>query len=630
MNKMKKKLPCFALGTRKAGSLGYQPSQEIGTMPYSSVAGENIQPETTAMNRNVMPGTLNKLQQHLTPAMSMYQSMITPTQAAAENLLRTQTATQLGRQMMSMPGLTGTGAMLQQQAANGAFNTTKAGLSTAGKVAGVAGLAYGAYDIGNQIAHAGDIRSTQQMRNTVSTDTYYTPEGNPYIQKGSLDVNAERDYERANKKSKQANLIGSGIGFGATAGSFIPGIGTLAGMGIGAGIGALVTGVADLLGFGDNEEEHERQMARLNDSLGMENRQNYSAAMDKDIRNGFHAALGKQPNAKVSNGEFIGNFNEGWAGRVPGRKNNNDTVNTFLKPSDFVISNKFGLSDYAAATGDYAGALSMQDILMNGNSNNYKCGKLPKFANGTMDYVLATLPHFGQYLAGLSSYNRAKYADTNIPVAPTESPLSAAAASSMIGDQERIEPYLRRSDRKFAQAAYNNSRNVGLGYGGRAIASNALFRQKLDADNELALKINESNRAQRNQGRNKFYELGMALTNLGYDQTWKRAALAQQANAAKENWMTQEVKNQVMAGINGAADLLRLKQFNQSRDYYDRMLGLYGQQVDTDRIKALGDWYWNPTSVIKDRVIDDPYGVQQQGRLGEAARKSYNYLTHMV
>ena len=120
----------------------------------------------------------------------------------------------------------------------------------------------------------------------------------------------------------------------------------------------------------------------------------------------------------------------------------------------------------------------------------------------------------------------------------------------------------------------------------------------------------------------------MALTNLGYDQTWKRAALAQQANAAKENWMTQEVKNQVMAGINGAADLLRLKQFNQSRDYYDRMLGLYGQQVDTDRIKALGDWYWNPTSVIKDRVIDDPYGVQQQGRLGEAARKQYYYLTH--
>lgn len=588
MNKIKKKLPCFALGTRKAGSLGYQPSQEIGTMPYSSVAGENIQPEATAMNRNVIPGTLNKLQQHLTPAMSMYQSMITPAQAAAENLLRTQTATQLGRQMMSMPGLTGTGAMLQQQAANGAFNTTKAGLSTAGKVAGAAGLAYGAYDIGNQIAHAGDIRSAQQMRNTVSTDTYYTPEGNSYMQKGSLDVNAERDYERANKKSKQANLIGSGIGFGATAGSFIPGIGTLAGMGIGAGLGALATGIASLLGFGDNEEEHEKQMARLSDSLGMENRQNYSSAIDKDISNGFHAALGKQPNARVSNGELIGNFNEGWAGRVPGRKNNNDTVKTFLKPSDFVISNKFGLSDYAAATGDYAGALSMQDILMNGNSN-YKNGKLPKFANGTMDYVLTTLPHFGQYLAGLSSYNRAKYADTNIPVAPTESPLSAAAASAMIGDQERIEPYLRRSNRKFAQAAYNNSRNVGLGYGGRAIASNALFRQKLDADNELALKINESNRAQRNQGRNKFYELGMALTNLGYDQTWKRAALAQQANAAKENWMTQEIKNQVMAGINGASDLLKLKQFNQSMGIKNNMLGIYQQQANNDQLRWINE-----------------------------------------
>ena len=627
MNKMKKKLPCFALGTRKAGSLGYQPSQEIGTMPYNSVAGENIQPETTAMNRNVIPGTLNKLQQHLTPAMSMYQSMITPAQAAAENLLRTQTATQLGRQMMSMPGLTGTGAMLQQQAANGAFNTTKAGLSTAGKVAGGVGLLYSAYDIGNQLGHMNDIRSTQQMRNTLSTDTYYTPGGNSYIQYGQLNRSAEREYEDANRRQKQNNLAGSTAGAGGTAGMLIGGP---LGLGIGTAAGWLVGKALGWFGLGDNEAENERLMTRLDDSTSMQNRQNRASAIDKDISNGFHAALGKQPNARVSNGELIGNFNEGWAGRVPGRKNNNDTVKTFLKPSDFVISNKFGLSDYAAATGDYAGALSMQDILMNGNSNNYKCGKLPKFANGTMDYVLATLPHFGQYLAGLSSYNRAKYADTNIPVAPTESPLSAAAASSMIGDQERIEPYLRRSDRKFAQAAYNNSRNVGLGYGGRAIASNALFRQKLDADNELALKINESNRAQRNQGRNKFYELGMALTNLGYDQTWKRAALAQQANAAKENWMTQEIKNQVMAGINGAADLLRLKQFNQSRDYYDRMLDLYGQQVATDRIKALSDWYWNPTSVIKDRVTDDPYGVWQQGRLGEAARKSYYYLTHKV
>jgi hypothetical protein len=51
--------------------------------------------------------------------------------------------------MMSMPGLTGAGAMLQQQAANGAFNTTKAGLSTAGKVTGGVGLLYSAYDIGN-------------------------------------------------------------------------------------------------------------------------------------------------------------------------------------------------------------------------------------------------------------------------------------------------------------------------------------------------------------------------------------------------------------------------------------------------------------------------------------------------
>jgi len=61
----------------------------------------------------------------------------------------------------------------------------------------------------------------------------------------------------------------------------------------------------------------------------------------------------------------IGNFEDGYVSRVPGKKNNKDTKLANLKSDDFVISNKYGLSDYAAETGDYVGALNMQDILMN-------------------------------------------------------------------------------------------------------------------------------------------------------------------------------------------------------------------------------------------------------------------------
>jgi len=52
--------------------------------------------------------------------------------------------------------------------------------------------------------------------------------------------------------------------------------------------------------------------------------------------------------AWVSNGEVIGNLKDGYAVRVPGRKNNKDTKLAALSDGDFVLSNKYGISDYAA------------------------------------------------------------------------------------------------------------------------------------------------------------------------------------------------------------------------------------------------------------------------------------------
>ena len=114
-------------------------------------------------------------------------------------------------------------------------------------------------------------------------------------------------------------------------------------------------------------------MIDTTNTLAMENKQRRSAAESDDVKQAFYgrAANGKQPvwspeglvdrkaTARVSNGELIGNFEDGYVSRVPGKKNNKDTKLANLKDSDFVISNKYGLSDYAAATGDYEGALNM-------------------------------------------------------------------------------------------------------------------------------------------------------------------------------------------------------------------------------------------------------------------------------
>ena len=76
-----------------------------------------------------------------------------------------------------------------------------------------------------------------------------------------------------------------------------------------------------------------------------------------------------KPNAMVSNGEIVGHMAPDGtvldAVRVGRGKDNKDTIPVRLKdgmePSDssFVITNKHGISDYVAATGDVAGGLKM-------------------------------------------------------------------------------------------------------------------------------------------------------------------------------------------------------------------------------------------------------------------------------
>jgi hypothetical protein len=180
-------------------------------------------------------------------------------------------------------------------------------------------------------------------------------------------------YAAAEKRAKKTGLALDAMGFGA-------GVGSIAGGWLGAGIGAagglLVGGLADLSGFGDNDEEYEEMINRQNDVFAMQDKQSESLAKNKDVKTAFYsgeasAADGKRPvwtpsglmnkkaTARVSNGELIGNFADGTVTRVAGKKNNKDTKLAALKNSDFVITNKFGLSDYAAATGDYEGALNM-------------------------------------------------------------------------------------------------------------------------------------------------------------------------------------------------------------------------------------------------------------------------------
>jgi len=415
---------------------------------------------------------------------------LTTTSAGAVNGINT--GSNLGTSLFEH----GAGKITQQ-------GTTKAAgaLSPAGTALGALGTAYGLYNVGTDIANAGDHRTVGNMRDTLTTNTYTTAGGSTYTEKTGLDTSGELEYENQNKRAKQMGLTLDSIGLGASAGGLVGGtalagsVGGPLGMALGAGLGLLAGGIASLFGFGDNEDEVREQMQILGDETARVNRQSRSEALDQDVKSAFYsgeasAANGKRPvwtpdglvgkkaTARVSNGEVVGNFEEGVATRIPGKKNNKDTKLAALSDGDFVISNKYGLSDYAAATGDYLGALNLQEMLLGKmrNKHGYKCGKLPKRALGQFgEYALSALPHLEGLMGNIARYNRAKNADTYAPNLYVDDAEGRAAVNQLANLRYDVTPYLRDAQRALNQQNWNVRRNVGLGLGGRAIAQNANF-----------------------------------------------------------------------------------------------------------------------------------------------------------
>lgn len=641
--KTNKKLPRYDLGTMKRLPLGYQPAKGIGDATFESQPGQSIEPETRALRANRFANAIGQAQQSFqypmqilqdtlktgttaatTAASTLGASLVPVNTVAQTSSLAGTLASTTGGNLLSGGGMlaaqsganmaqTGLGQAVQQglskSAQSSASSASSGALGTIGAVAGGVGTALGGLTMANQISNAGSHRTASDMQSTVTRNIYTTAGGNQYEELGGPDAGAELGYENEMRKQKQLSFGINTIGTGASLGGMLGSLGALGsiggplGTGIGAGLGLLIGGLASLFGFGDNEEEVREEMRKLADANARYSAQNEAVAKSKDYETN-RAANGKKPvwtpaglaakkaTARVSNGEVVGNFNTGKAIRVPGQKNNKDTKLANLKSDDFVISNRFGLSDYAAVTGDYEGALNMQEILLGNmrNSKGYKCGKLPKYGLGTIaDYALATLPHLGSVMTNLAQYNRAKYADTYAPDTFVEDSLGRAAVNELNNLRYDVTPYLRDAQKALNMQNWNVRRNVGLGLGGRAVAQNANFQAYL---NSLANVYNAKNDAE-----NKFIamrsdakaKLGAATTDRLTNSMVRKFGWQQQQNAAKENWMAQYLQNRDMGLLNMAADYLRMNQYKKAQNIENKKIGLWEQQnnIDDKKINAM-------------------------------------------
>lgn len=257
----------------------------------------------------------------------------------------------------------------------------------------------------NAVNSFGPTKTASTMMNDAGTSTGY---GSGFTYQRQNNVNGAQQMDELSKENTGNTLKTAAAG--ATLGaSFGP---------IGAAAGLVLGGVVGLIGGGARKRELLNQIrtAKLNtsafndysfasgqsDFLTQDYNTRYDNSQDDLIyqaKDGkmpnVKLAKGLEPNAMVSNGEIIGHVDDQGnvidAMRVGIGKDNKDTIPVHLaggrEPSDnsFVITNKGGISDYVAATGDVKGGLQMQKQMK--EYQRYKQlwnGKIPMFAGGNM------------------------------------------------------------------------------------------------------------------------------------------------------------------------------------------------------------------------------------------------------
>ena len=605
MNKRnnRKKLPKYWLGARRSSAIGYQPNYISGAQT-SSTPGEDVNSETRAINANIIPGALNSLVQTAQPGIQTLSS-VTPVTTALSGVQAINNAG--GVSQLINRGFTPTvGGALNEAGLPTEIGLTKTSnvLNTAGKVAGILGTAYGAYNVGSQLAHMGDHRSAGDMERTMARNIETTGEGNQYETRGGVDLANELRYEHANRTAKQVNLTTSLAGLGFSAGS-LTGNPLIAGIAAAGGLG--VGGLLSLFGIGNNDDEIERLVSKTNEAYSSWGKQNEEEARNKDIKQRFsrsvHGANGLRPvytplglkngkqNAWLSHGETIVRP-DGRSFTIPGKPDKKDTVPAKINSSDAILSNNGG-SQYYQATGDLEGALAIDDNYRTmkkyckGKLPFFKRGKLPRFEGGNpwLEYGLTQLPHLATMASNWEDYNRAKYADVSAP--STFVPRSNVGLNALAQLKFNANTYKNDALNAYRQAQWQANRMTNLGAGGKAALRNANFQSYLKSLSDINTKANEMNNQYLAQWANAKNADEAAQQQLRIQDNNNIVTRRQAANAAKEASMAQYKKNVLTAAGSAIGDIMKVYQYNRALGLQDKQLNLFGRSLNLDELRLL-------------------------------------------
>lgn len=439
-----------------------------------------------------------------------------------------------------------------------------------------------------------------------------------YESQNMIDANKELDRVKKENTGNTLKATGSGAALGAAVGSVIPGLGTAAGAVIGGAIG-LFTG---LFGGASRKRRYREMLAKQNAKINALQDSSRFSAQTKAIQqmnareygdsesqylygakegklprynNGIDASFIKlpvysqtgkptfsafgpvniKPNAKVSSGEEIVNVNTGSAYRIPGKKNNKDTEYAYLNPGDMVVTNKDGLSDYYAMTGDYEGTREM----LKNRLETAKNGRLPKFDNGWLGNAITS--GIGA-LGGLSQWLEAKNSTPKKTNSYRANPYEGVSLDilSRLG----ISPFPTMQKLRNAEARTNRAIDMsgGLTTGQRTLTRLAALNNTQRAVADALQNIQMQNNNYFADYAKTALAAGAANAQRAMQANMYDEEMYAKAHAARQQGMQMGMRNMIDSVGSYWQNAFKQNQF-------DRTMGLYQQDIDLrkDEINSL-------------------------------------------
>lgn len=302
----------------------------------------------------------------------------------------------------------------------------------------------------------------------------------------------------------------------------------------------------------------------------------------------------EEATARVSNGEVIANKFTGNMYRVPGTKNNKDGKLAAISDSDTIVTNKYGLSDYAWRTGDIEGAEEMMKIL---GKPQYKCGKLPGHAEGWLGNAI---PAALGSIASLSQYIEAKNNKPYRPYTYAANPYERDSLSTLAGLS--INPYPIMNQLRSAEARTNRAIDIagGLSGGQRTAARLANLNTTQNNIANLLGNIQTQNNAYKTTYAKAALEAGQQARTARMQANQWDLDMYSKAHAARNKGIQTGIANMLSQIQQYQANEFKRRQFNDTMDLY---------RADQKQRAEQNAWIRNNNSVG---------GVQNTGTRGVA------------